>query len=83
MTTWKNASLSDLQIYESIARVFQQHSYLLDLFFERETPRIRLHSEKILKKYFSKFLIFLMAKLFWSKLLLIFGVDQGAHLYGK
>jgi hypothetical protein len=50
MTTWKNASSSDLQTYESIAKVFEQHSYLLDLFFEKETPRIRLQSEKMLQQ---------------------------------
>ncbi len=50
MKTWKSATLSDLQTYESISKVFQQHCYLLDIFFEKEKPRIRARSEKMLKQ---------------------------------
>ncbi len=50
MKTWKDASVFELQTYEAIARVFRQHSYLLDLFFEKETSRIRQHAEKMLQQ---------------------------------
>jgi hypothetical protein len=49
MRPWNNASDSDLQTYESISRVFFKYPYLLDSFFERDSPKIRCSPEQMLK----------------------------------
>jgi hypothetical protein len=49
MKSWLNASEDDFKTFESISAVFLNHQYLLDHFFEEKSPRIRLHSEKMIK----------------------------------
>jgi len=50
MKSWKNASESDRKTYESISQVFFSYPYLLNNFFDKDKPKIRLQSEKMLEQ---------------------------------
>lgn len=49
MTTWENARNSELRQFQAIVRVFSQHPYLLNGFFETKRARLTRTPEKILR----------------------------------
>lgn len=49
MKSWLNASENDFKTFESISTVFLHHKHLLDYFFEKKKPRIRLNSKKMIE----------------------------------
>lgn len=49
MKSWLNASENDFKTFESISTVFLNHKNLLDYFFEKKNPRIRLSSKKMIE----------------------------------
>ena len=48
MESWENASDSERKTYESISHVFSSCPHLLNNFFEKDKPKIRFRSEKML-----------------------------------
>lgn len=51
MRPWPDAKDSDLQMYESISRVFLGREHLLEQFFEPTRPKIRFVPEVMLKRF--------------------------------
>mgnify|MGYP003393781428 CR=1 FL=1 len=50
MKSWKNACASDLKTYEGICRVFSNHEYLLDGFFEKAQARLSSTPELMIER---------------------------------
>jgi hypothetical protein len=49
METWRQAQASDLHTYAAITIIFRNHPELLEFFFDRDEPRVRMRAIEMRK----------------------------------
>jgi len=50
MKTWKNASNSDLKLFDQISILLHSNSHLIDFMFDQHCPKLRVPVEDLLRQ---------------------------------